>query len=398
MRIRGKLCSTEAEVLITLEDGRIVSIEPFVAIPINRAPDYFGDADVWIAPGFIDLQLNGYGGYDFNLGSWTPAHRHDEAPWRIMELAARAGTTKVCPTIVTGSREAIAASLRSLTSAMRQDDDLLRSFPGIHLEGPYLSSEEGPRGAHPLEHLRDPDWAEFAAWQEAAEGRIKIVTLAPERPGALPFIARLVNSGVVVSIGHTAANADQIHDAVLAGASLSTHLGNGAHAIMRRHPNYIWDQLADDGLTATIIADGHHLPAAVVKSMARGKGPDRLVLVSDSVSLGGCPPGLYDNDRHEVLASGKVVLAGTPYLAGAGHLLDVCVANALQMTGWSMGTVIRLATENPARVLGMDPLQTQIVPGSETDLTLFRLGAPGRPLEIVATIRDGAARETAISP
>ena len=392
MRLRGKLCTTETDVLITLEDQHIDSIRPFIELPDRPVPTYLGGPDVWIAPGFIDLQVNGYGGFDFNGGAWTSAHRHREAPWRIAEFAARAGTTMLCPTIVTASREAITESLRSLSDAIRQDRDLLRTFPGIHLEGPYFSGEEGPRGAHPVEHLRFPDWAEFLAWQESAEGRIKIVTLAPELPGAIPFIEKLVAAGVTASLGHTAADSAQIRDAVSAGATLSTHLGNGAHSMLRRHPNYLWDQLAEDQLTATIIADGHHLPSAVVKCIARCKGPERLVLVSDAVSLGGCPPGVYDQGRHKVLESGSIVLAGTPYLAGAGHLLDVCLGVALHSTGWSMREVVGLVTETPARLLGMDRTRTQIVPGAVLDLTLFRVGAPGSPVEIVAALSAGVVK------
>jgi N-acetylglucosamine-6-phosphate deacetylase len=122
---------------------------------------------------------------------------------------------------------------------------------------------------------------------------------------------------------------------------MSTHLGNGAPATLPRHPNYLWEQLAEDRLTTSVIADGHHLPPAVVKCVARVKAPDRLCLVSDAIALGGLPPGLYNERRHDVLPSGKVTLAGTPYLAGAGHLLDTCVASALRFTGWPLANVIR---------------------------------------------------------
>src|SRR5262249_48229077 len=120
---------------------------------------------------------------------------------------------------------------------------------------------------------------EFQRWQEAAEGLIRLVTLAPERQGALEFIEKLAEAGIVAALGHTGADPETIRDAVQAGATLSTHLGNGAHNMLRRHPNYLWEQLAEDRLMASIIADGHHLPASVVKCMARVKGADRLILV-----------------------------------------------------------------------------------------------------------------------
>jgi N-acetylglucosamine-6-phosphate deacetylase len=170
---------------------------------------------------------------------------------------------------------------------------------------------------------------------------------------------------------------------------MSTHLGNGAHAQLPRHPNYIWEQLAADELRASIIADGHHLPPSVVKSMARVKGPQRLCLVSDAVALGGQPPGIYNEGRHEVLSTGKVVLAGTPYLAGAGHLLGTCVANAVRFTGWPLADVVRTATANPAAILGMQDHAGSIAPGLDAHLTLFRLPESG-PLDVVATVRAGA--------
>ncbi|MBV9849008.1 MAG: amidohydrolase family protein, partial [Armatimonadetes bacterium] len=243
-------------------------------------------------------------------------------------------------------------------------------------------------GAHPLEYVRDPDWDEFRCFQEAAGGRIKLCTLAPEREGALPFIERLAESGVVAALGHTAASPETIRDAVRAGARVSTHLGNGAHDRIKRHPNYIWEQLASDDLYATIIADGEHLPASVVKCFARVKGPEKLALVSDSVSLGGLPAGVYSDGRHEVLPSGRVVLAGTPYLAGAGFLLDTCVANTLRFTDLSLAQATRCASTIPARILGLEARKGHLQVGYDADLTLFRVREAG-PLEIAATVCAG---------
>jgi len=344
---------------------------------------------VWIAPGFLDLQLNGYGGFDFNPGFWSKAHPPGEAIPRVVELAALAGTAMLCPTICTNSREAMIGGLRELARACERDAGLAAAIPAIHVEGPYLASEDGPRGAHPREHVRDPDWDEFCQFQAAAGGRIRLFTLAPEREGALAFIEQASEAGVVVSLGHTGAAPEQIRDAVKAGARMSTHLGNGAHAQIARHPNYIWEQLACDDLFASIIADGHHLPPSVVKCFARVKGAERLCLVSDAVALGGCAPGIYSDGRHEVLPTGKVVLAGTPYLAGAGHLLDTCVANALRFTDLGMAGVASAAATNPARVLALEDRKGRVAPGYDADLTLFRMPEDEGPLEIVATVRVG---------
>lgn len=388
MKITGQLCENEQAVTITIEGERIAAVEA-AEWSTPGDPAAVGGQDVWIAPGFIDTQFNGYGGYDFNHDSWTTGRVTEDAPHRIVELAARGGTPMLCPTIVTNTREGMLKSCRELARAVENDHLLQHAFPGIHVEGPYISSEDGARGAHPLESVRDPDWDEFQKFQEAANGLIKILTLSPERTGVLPFIEKATVAGVVISIGHTAASAGQIQDAVKAGAQMSTHLGNGSHAMIPRHDNYIWEQLAADELSAGIIADGHHLPPAVVKCFARGKGEDRLVLVSDAVAIGGLPAGIYDNGRHEILPSGKVVLAGTPYLAGAGHLLDTCVANALRWTELGMSGIAKTTSTNPARLLGLRERKGKVAVGYDADFTLFREAKGDGPIEIVGTVLGG---------
>lgn len=382
MRVCGRLCETGEVVTLTVANGRIAGIGT------GAGTAEIGAADVWLSAGFCDLQVNGYGGHDFNVGFWRSADEAGEELAPLFAKLARAGTALFCPTIVTNSFEAIQSAFKNLASFLDSDPKLARAVPGLHLEGPYLASEDGPRGAHPLEHIRDPDWDEFQRFQEAAGGRIKLCTLAPERAGALAFIEKLTEAGIVVSLGHTGAEPETIRDAVRAGAKMSTHLGNGAHSQIRRHPNYIWEQLSHDELFASIIADGHHLPASVVKAFARGKGPERLALVSDSVALGGLPPGIYSDGRHEVLPSGKVVLAGTPYLAGAGHLLDTCVANTLRFSDLSLAQVTRCASAIPARILGLEARKGRVQVGCDADLTLFRVPDEGS-LNIIATVCGG---------
>src|SRR5437588_1215581 len=246
MELRGRLCETGQLATVTIEGARITAVETGnKASPLDPTPNAQRPTpgDVWIAPGFIDLQLNGYGGYDFNQRFWREGQPAADTIARIVELAARAGTAMLCPTICTNSHEAMVNGLREIARAREEDPKLAAAIPAIHVEGPYLASEDGPRGAHPLEHVRDPEWEEFQQFQEAAGGLIKLLTLAPEREGALAFIEKVVASGVVVAIGHTGASPEQIRDAVKAGARVSTHLGNGAHAHIARHPNYIWEQL-----------------------------------------------------------------------------------------------------------------------------------------------------------
>jgi N-acetylglucosamine-6-phosphate deacetylase len=245
------------------------------------------------------------------------------------------------------------------------------AVPGIHVEGPFISPEDGPRGAHPKAHVRDPDPDEFRRWQDASGGRVRLVTLAPERPGGLSFIEAVSKSGVVVAIGHTAATPAQIRDAVLAGARLSTHLGNGSHAVLPRHDNYVWEQLAADELWASLIPDGHHLPGSLVKVIVRVKTPARSIITCDASSLAGLPPGRYPqwDMELEVLPGGKVVVPGTPFLAGSGAFTDVCVGNTIRMAGVGLQNAIDMAGARPRELLALPTWELAV--GSTAPLMLF---------------------------
>lgn len=381
MQISGKMCESGEWVSVEVDGPQIKSVEPLAQAPVDTP-------ETWIAPGFIDIQVNGYKGYNFNLGSWTTGDTSGDGFSKLAGLLAAAGTTQSLPTIVTNHAEGLLQSMTAIATAVEEDNDLAAALPFIHLEGPYISSEDGARGAHPIECVRDPKWDEFQRFQEAANGLIKIITIAPERDGSLEFIEKATAAGVVVSIGHTAAKSHHISDAVKAGARLSTHLGNGSHAVMARHPNYVWDQLAEDDLTSCFITDGFHVDANALKAMMRAKGNDNFIIVSDAVALGGLLPGIYDDGRHEILPSGKVVLAGTPYLAGAGFLLDTCLAYALRHTALDMPSLVKATSTNPARVLGL-PNKGRIAPGYDADITIFRVPEGNAPLDVTATYRGG---------
>ncbi|HEV3262081.1 MAG TPA: N-acetylglucosamine-6-phosphate deacetylase, partial [Gemmataceae bacterium] len=260
---------------------------------------------------------------------------------------------------------------------------------GIHLEGPYISAEDGPRGAHPRRHIRPPDWDEFRRLQDAAGGRIRLLTLAPEYEAALPFIERLVASHVVVALGHTAASGARIRDAVAAGALLSTHLGNGSHALLPRHENYIWEQLAADGLWASVICDGHHLPAAVVRCMLRVKTPARTILTSDASALAGLPPGRYrqGDQEFDVLPAGKVVVLASEYLAGSWAFTDTCVGNVIRYAGVSLRDAVDMAGARPRELLGLP--SRRLEPGEPADLVLFDW-EEGADFRVAATVTSAS--------
>ena len=377
MRLRGRHYATGETVEVVCSSGVITSVGPPT---IARADLEAG----WIAPALFDLQVNGCDGHSFNSERLTPdSVRH------VVTVCRRHGIAALLPTLVTNSFAALRHGMATLRSACEQDRDLANALPGIHLEGPYISPEDGPRGAHPRQHVRPPDLDEFCRLQETAAGRIRLVTLAPEHEGALPFIERLVRSGVVVALGHTASSPDRIRDAIRAGARLSTHLGNGCHAMLPRHDNYLWEQLATDELWASLICDGHHLPVALVRCLLRVKTPARTILTCDASSLAGLPLGRYVEwgQDFEVQPGGKVVVPGTAYLAGSGVFTDACLAFLLRHTEVTLADALDMAGARPRELLGLAPRRLE--PGLPADLVLFEY-APKDFFRVVATIVGGS--------
>lgn len=372
----GRNTLTGDAVSIKVEAGRILSI----------APSEAREALPWISPGFLDLQVNGYRGDDY-----SSPELEEEAIARLVDNLARSGTTHHVATIVTAPEETICKSLAAISRAVGKNAVIRDAVAGIHVEGPFISELDGPRGAHNRAFLRDPDFTEFKRWQDQAEGRIVYITVAPERKGALPFIERVVASGVAVAIGHTAAAKHEIRAAIAAGATLSTHLGNGSHAMLPRHRNYIWEQLAADELSSGVIPDGFHLTPAVVRVIARVKRPDRIYLVSDVAKYGGMEPGRYDwnGTAVEVFPDGHVGLAGTELLAGAGHLLDWGLAHFVKFSGLSLGESVGYCTSVPATILKFEPLFGRLEPGAPAHLVLFDYEPGDDRLRVIETIRAG---------
>jgi N-acetylglucosamine-6-phosphate deacetylase len=356
-------------------DNSIREVSPALAPP-----------GVYLAPGWIDLQVNGFAAVDYN---------HPQTPLSEIARSVRAlhstGVVRFYPTVITGAPADMEKSLRNLARAA----DSLPEGPaiaGLHVEGPHISPEDGPRGAHPRRWVRPPDLDEFRRWQDAAAHRIRIVTLSPEWPSAPRYIERIVAEGVVAAIGHTQATAAQIADAVSAGATLSTHLGNGAHSLLRRHPNYIWDQLAEDRLWADFIVDCIHLDASFLKVALRAKSLDRSVLITDAVAPAGAAPGRYRIGEQEVdlNSEGRVVLAGQDRLAGSALFMHRGIANLIRLAGLSLPDAVRLATVNPARAGAVPAACTALVPGAPADFVQFRYDPAPPRLEIISTWRGGS--------
>lgn len=314
-------------------------------------------------PGLVDLQVNGFAGVDFN------AERLEEPDVRSACARLRAEcVVAFLPTLVSNRPELIEKNIETLCRVAEHPGENEAKIFGIHLEGPFISPLPGARGAHPVKWIRPPDVDWIKILSDLSGNRLKIVTLSPEWPDSTKFIEFLIDRGIRVAIGHTSASPEQIGDAVRAGASLSTHLGNGIPAMLPRHSNALWSQLPNDNLWASAIGDGFHLPEdvfTVVRRIKRGK----LFLVSDATKFTGMPPGVYDTligGRVELDDEGRLSLAEDKrLLAGAALSLRAMIE---KLTGaawlsfedaWEMGSV------RPWSYLGETaPLETVIVPRS----------------------------------
>ncbi|MBM4074147.1 MAG: amidohydrolase family protein [Planctomycetes bacterium] len=376
--IRARSYENGEPIRVRIEGDRIRSVEP--AWPDGRIDDW-----PYVAPGLFDMQINGHSGIWFSDATLTP-----EGVLKVLERYPQFGVTRLCPTLITNSFESLAAGFSAIRKACERQSWADRMVCGCHLEGPYISSEDGPRGAHPRQHVRPADWNEFQKLQELSGNRIRLVTIAPENPGAIEFIRRAIANRIVVSIGHTGASPEQIREAVDAGASLSTHLGNGSHAMIHRHRNYIFEQLSDPRLMVSLIVDGHHIPESLVRTFIRVKSPQRTVMTCDASGWAGCAPGIYENElgRSELLESGKLVVAGQrEMLSGSAQETDVCVMNAMEFAGVGLKQAVDMTSGNVAKMLGFEPVRLRR--GSLADLVVFKMSTERNRFEVEATIASG---------
>ncbi len=374
MKCSGCNVATHEQIEVEF-DSVIQHVDPL----LHRADE----ENVFLAPGFVDLQINGFAGVDYN----SPAAPHDEIA-RSLRVLFSTGVTRLFPTIITGPPGATLEALRNLAAARESIEDGA-AIEAFHIEGPHISPEDGPRGAHPAEWVRPPDIEEFLRWQDAAGGHVRLVTLSPEWPDSTRYIERLTREGVCVSIGHTGATERQIRDAVSAGASLSTHLGNAAHDVLPRRSNYIWEQLAQDRLAASFIADGWHLTDAFLRVALRAKGIEHSILITDAVMPARCAPGPYQLGSVEVelREDHRVVLRGGSRLAGSSLRMDHAIGNVMRAAGLSLTEAVTMATINPARVGRVVSRQRGLRPGERADLVKFRF--ENGQIEVIETYLSG---------
>jgi N-acetylglucosamine-6-phosphate deacetylase len=352
--------------LLVVEDGRIseVSSRSTKEVPGDTALVDFGDAV--LAPGFVDIHMHGGAGLDVMRASPS------DLP-RLGKFLSTHGVTGYFPTTVAAPLDATCAALERLADAIEAatatSGDLVQARPlGIHLEGPFLSHKR--RGVHPPENLVTPTVEIFQRLWQAARGHVRMLTIAPEIPGAMEVIAEAARRKVCVSIGHSDAEMPVAQDAVKAGARHATHTFNAMRPLDHRDPGIIGEVLTDDRLSADIIVDGIHVAPAVVRLFLQAKGRERAVLITDAISATGMPDGRYELGPILVdVKDGKCTSNGS--LAGSVLTMDRAVRNVTQFSSWSLRDAVQAATLNPALAVGLSGHHGVLAPGAAADFTVL---------------------------
>ncbi|MEO8410111.1 MAG: hypothetical protein ABI478_06030 [Propionivibrio sp.] len=302
-----------------------------------------------ITGGLFDLQVNGYAGVDFNDPSITPQQLDD-----ALEAMRAGGVTGCLPTLITAHPVELTERFRALDAAVRASRLGMAMVPGYHLEGPFLNASPGYCGCHPPQAMTDPDLGLVRQLDSLLARPILLVTLAPERTGGVAAVRGLAEVGKAVAIGHSAAGFAEVRQAAVAGASLSTHLGNGLPAMLPKLENTLLAQLSEPRLTACLIADGHHMTPEALAAIVRLKGADHCILVSDAVLAAGADPGTYRFAGVDVVLGHdeRVARPGEPGLAGSALKLEQAVRN---VAAWQIAhapACIEMAGARPRAAIG----------------------------------------------
>lgn len=376
--VTGLLYTDKKPVSITFFNGKITSVKR-----IKRLPE--GISPLIIAPGLIDNQVNGFAGISFTFGG-------EELTSDGVRIATeglwKTGVTTYLPTLTTNSVDLLKKNFAVLAKT-KDDPSLKGSIAGFHLEGPYISPEDGYRGAHPLRFVRKPDWNEFTELQKISGNNIIQVTIAPETEGALDFISKCKTAGIIVGLGHHNAPAETVTAAIERGAQIATHIGNGCANSINRHLNPLWSQLADDRLMISIIGDGFHLNPEEIRVFYKVKGPEKTIITSDVTSYAGLPPGKFVNiegDTIELTKDGMVRYPAQNVLAGSASPVKKGVANVMKVTGCSLAEAVRMASTNPARLYNLSD-RGSIEIGKRADLIMFQI--VDNELDIIKTYVNG---------
>lgn len=366
---------------LVVEDGRIVEISHSLGKEVSGVAKVVDFGEAALAPGFFDIHI--HGGADVDL---MRASSSDEFA-RLGRFLAQHGVTGYFPTTVAAKLDDTYKALNRLADAIDggakpSATDSVHARPlGIHLEGPFLSHKR--RGVHPPENLLEPTPKLFEQLWQAARGHVRMMTIAPELPGAPEVIAEAARRGVCVSIGHSDADLPTAKTGIAAGARHATHTFNAMRPLDHRAPGIIGEVLTNDRLSADLIADGIHVSPEVVKVFLRAKGPERAVLITDAISATGMPDGRYQLGPIEVdVKDGKCTANGS--LAGSVLTMDRAVRNVTKFSNWSLNDAVRAATLNPARAVALDSTCGMLRPGASADFVV--LSPAG---EVIKTIVAG---------
>ena len=357
--------ATGLSVRVRWEEGIVQSVQAASAAPLSPHR--------WIAPGLVDLQVNGYGGVDFQTAGLPAAHLT-----AAVRRLARDGCRRLLPTLITDTWPGMVQQLRHLRSLRAASPELARAIVGWHIEGPFLSARPGFCGAHDSARMIDPEIRHLSELRPAAGNDPVLLTLAPERANALEFIRHAVQAGIRVSLGHTDASAARLQEAVAAGAVGFTHLGNGCPQELDRHDNILWRVFDTPGLSVGLIPDAAHVSPALFRLIHRALGPAAIYYTADAMAAAGMPPGRYRIGRLEleVGADEIVRLPGSSNFAGSALRPFAGVLRAARMLGCSWREVWDSASATPARMMG---LPAGLEPGAPADFCLIDAPPGGEP-------------------
>ena len=356
---------------VTVDGGRIVEVGPAAGTPVPAGAARIDAGGRALAPGFIDLQLNGAFGHDFTADPSTI--------WDVAGRLPRYGVTAFLPTVITSPLEQVEAAMKVVTGGRPRD--FRGAAPlGVHAEGPFLNVKK--KGAHNQQYLLPPAAPDVAGWSPASG--MRLVTMAPELPGALDVIKALTARGIVVSTGHSMATYDEAVAGFDAGARYGTHLFNAMPSLGHRDPGLPGALLADDRMTVGFIADGVHTHRSIIALVWKMLGPRRMSLVTDAMAALGMPAGQHRLGDYDVVVDATSARLADGTLAGSILELDQALRNLIEITGCSLSEALETMTSTPARLLGLDHERGRIAPGYAADLVLL-----SRELRVDTTIAAG---------
>jgi N-acetylglucosamine-6-phosphate deacetylase len=350
--------------VVVVEDGRITTLQSSHAMEMPAGPRPMHFPDLVLAPGLIDIHIHGGAGHDV-------MEPDKSARKQIERQLVQHGVTAYLPTTVTAPQDRILQALEHLGKAVAGSEGSGRALPiGIHLEGPFISHAK--RGVHPPASLIPPSPTALDRFWQASAGTLRMMTVAPELPGAIATIAHARTLGVHSSLGHSNATYAEARAGIAAGADHATHTFNAMRPLDHRDPGILAAILEDDTLTADIIVDGIHVDPSVVRLFLRAKGEDKAILITDAISATGMPGGTYSLGGFEVKVKGdRCELEGK--LAGSVLTLDRAIRNVMDLAGWKLQRAVKLATLNPAKLLGISDQRGMLAPGRRADMVVLTM-------------------------